>query len=496
MASNQKIIYVYESFKFTTPNFLGTLFVENVRGRESYSFEYDADWLKSSANYMYLDPDLQLYAGRQYPTGAKNVFGLFADSSPDRWGRLLMTRRERILAEQEGRKPRKLLDSDFLMGVYDETRMGAIRFKLDKDGPFLSDDSETPTPPWTSLRTLEEASRQFENDESGLEQKWINQLIKPGSSLGGARPKATVLDTKGNLWIAKFPSKHDDINVGAWEKVTHDLARLCGLDVPESMLIDFSKYGSTFLVRRFDRNGAARIHFASAMTMLGKTDGASAADGSSYLELVSFIKANGAAPKRDLTELWKRIVFNMAVSNTDDHMRNHGFILKADDMSRQERLEQIQKVIEQREQNTYAATEMTLRRFTSRGDATFHFFYDYGDGWEVVLRLEEVFEDSELPGKELPRVLEGQGFGIIEDCGGPAGLEHLREVFQQKSSPEYQSMREWLGTSEVDLSVFDLQDLNFRLKKLPRIFRDLYEYDYPPTKHSIDLLDRKYCKTN
>lgn len=198
----------------------------------------------------------------------------------------------------------------------------------------------------------------------------------------------------------------------------------------------------------------------------------------------------------------------------------------ANDMSRQERLEQIQKVIEQREQNsdqyddsivrqmiecikvhsdgkltiifgdTYAATEMTLRRFTSRGDATFHFFYDYGDGWEVVLRLEEVFEDSELPGKELPRVLEGQGFGIIEDCGGPAGLEHLREVFQQKSSPEYQSMREWLGTSEVDLSVFDLQDLNFRLKKLPRIFRDLYEYDYPPTKHSIDLLDRKYCKTN
>ena len=153
-------------------------------------------------------------------------------------------------------------------------------------------------------------------------------------------------------------------------------------------------------------------------------------------------------------------------------------------------------VVRQERDHTYAATEMTLRRFTSRGDATFHFFYDYGDGWEVVLRLEEVFEDSELPGKELPRVLEGQGFGIIEDCGGPAGLEHLREVFQQKSSPEYQSMREWLGTSEVDLSVFDLQDLNFRLKKLPRIFRDLYEYDYPPTKHSIDLLDRKYCKTN
>lgn len=327
---NRKTIYVYENFDSVEPNYLGTLFVENVRGRESYSFEYDEQWLKNSTHYLHLDPDLQLYAGRQYPSEGKNVFGLFADSSPDRWGRLLMTRRERILADQEGRKPRKLLDSDFLMGVYDETRMGAIRFKLDKDGPFLSDDSKTPTPPWTSLRTLEEASRQFENDESGAEQKWVNQLIKPGSSLGGARPKATVLDAKGNLWIAKFPSKHDDVNVGAWEKVTHDLAKLCGLDVPESMMVNFSKYGSTFLVRRFDRVGNRRVHFASAMTLLGKTDGASAADGSSYLDLVSFIKANGAEPERDLSELWKRIVFNMAVSNTDDHLRNHGFILKKD----------------------------------------------------------------------------------------------------------------------------------------------------------------------
>lgn len=168
MASNLKVVYVYESFKSTTPIFLGTLFVEIVRGCENYSFEYDADWLKSNANYLYLDPDLLLYAGRQYPTGGKNVFGIFADSSPDRWGRLLMMRRERILAEQEGRKPRKLLDSDFLIGVYDKTRMGAIRFKLDKNGSFLSDDSDTPIPPWTSLRTLEEAARQFENGETSF----------------------------------------------------------------------------------------------------------------------------------------------------------------------------------------------------------------------------------------------------------------------------------------------------------------------------------------
>ena len=276
---------------------------------------------------LLLDPNLQMFAGRQYPIGDKDVFGIFADSSPDRWGLVLMTRRERIIADQEGRKPKKLLNSDFLLGVYDETRMGAIRFKLDKNGPFLSDDDKTPTPPWTSLRTLEEAARQFENDESGLEQKWVKQLIKPGSSLGGARPKATVIDTEGNLWIAKFPSKHDEFNVGAWEKVVHDLAKMCGLNVPESKLTSFSKYGSTFLVKRFDRDGDRRIHFASAMTMLGKQDGASAADGTSYLDIVSFIKANGAQPKKDLMELWKRIVFSMAVSNTDDHLRNHGFVL-------------------------------------------------------------------------------------------------------------------------------------------------------------------------
>ena len=131
----------------------------------------------------------------------------------------------------------------------------------------------------------------------------------------------------GALWIAKFPSKHDEYNSGAWEKVVHDLAGLCGLTVPESKLETFSKTGSTFLVKRFDRIGKKRIHFASAMTLLGKTDGASAADGTSYLDLAAYIRANGAEPKKDLAELWKRIVFNMAVSNTDDHLRNHGFIL-------------------------------------------------------------------------------------------------------------------------------------------------------------------------
>ena len=322
----QKVIYVYENWSGETPVKLGKLYIDQSRGSEHYAFEYDEAFLTTSKFAYVLDPDLSLYKGRQYPIN-KNTFGIFADSSPNRWGRVLMQRREKFQADKEGRKPRKLLDSDYLLGVYDETRMGAIRFSSEDGGPFLSDDKETAAPPWATLRALEEASRQFEKDENTMEEKWLKQLIRPGSSLGGARPKATVQAVDGSLWIAKFPSKHDDNNTGAWEKVVHDLARMCGLDVPESRLETFSKLGSTFLVKRFDRDGSRRIHFASAMTMLGKVDGASADDGTSYLELVSFLRSNGASPKKDLVELWKRIVFNMAVSNTDDHLRNHGFIL-------------------------------------------------------------------------------------------------------------------------------------------------------------------------
>jgi len=326
VANNQKTIFVYDDFTEEKPILLGKLYVDSIKGGETYSFEYDNEWLKNTGMTANLDPDLMPYGGRQYPSG-RTIFGVFADASPDRWGRVLMMKRERMLAEKESRKPRKLYDSDFLLGVYDETRMGGIRFKLDQEGSFLSDDKETAAPPWTSLRSLEEASRNFENDSEILSERWLNQLIRPGSSLGGARPKATVVDPSGQLWIAKFPSKNDENDTGAWEKVVHDLAKLCELNVPESKLETFSKLGSTFIVKRFDREGNKRIHFASAMTLLGKEDGASAADGSSYLDLVSFIKSYGCSPKSDLVELWKRIVFNMAVSNTDDHLRNHAFIL-------------------------------------------------------------------------------------------------------------------------------------------------------------------------
>lgn len=326
MAKKEKVIYVYDDFTSDSPILIGKLFVDVIKGGESYSFEYSKDWLANNKLQINLDPELMPFSGRQFPTG-KNIFRIFADASPDRWGRVLMNKRERLLAERENRKPAKLYDSDYLLGVYDETRMGGIRLKLEEEGPFLSDDKDTAIPPWASLRNLEEASRKFENDEGGITNKWLNQLLKPGSSLGGARPKATVVDTKNQLWIAKFPSKNDDSDTGAWEKVVHDLARMCGLNVPESKIEKFSKLGSTFLVKRFDRNGDKRVHFASAMTVLGKNDGASADDGASYLEIAGFIKSYGANPKADLVELWRRIVFNMAVTNTDDHLRNHAFIL-------------------------------------------------------------------------------------------------------------------------------------------------------------------------
>lgn len=320
-------IYVYENWKSNTPTLIGTLYMDGGRGKQVVSFEYYEDWLNDLTNNISLDPDLKMYRGRQYTSANKLMFGVFEDSCPDRWGRLLMKRREAIIAKREGRKPRNLTEVDFLIGVYDETRMGGLRFSTSKGGLFLSDDKELATPPWTTLRKLESACLAFEKNDDGTEEKWLNQLVAPGSSLGGARPKASVIAPDGSLWIAKFPSRNDEINVGAWEMVVHDLAVMCNLNVPEAKLENFSKNGSTFLTKRFDRDGERRIHFASAMTLLGKTDGANAMEGSSYLEIASIIKTTSASPQKDLLELWRRIVFNMAVSNTDDHLRNHGFIM-------------------------------------------------------------------------------------------------------------------------------------------------------------------------
>jgi serine/threonine-protein kinase HipA len=327
--NSKKKISVYAHWRgFDTPKLMGLLHVVSAKGKESFSFEYADTWLKSGFSQM-IDPDLQLFSGAYYPRDDKSNFGVFLDSCPDRWGRVLMQRREAAIAKQEGRSPRKLLESDYLLGVYDGHRMGALRFKLDDEGAFLNNNTEMATPPWTSLRELEQASLKFEEDNSSDRKYlyWINLLIAPGSSLGGARPKASVADAKNNLWIAKFPSKQDEKDIAAWEMVTNELAKKARLNVAEGKLQQFNNRYRTYLTKRFDRTTKGeRIHFASAMTLLGRTDGEDAA-GASYLELAEFITRHGASVETDLEELWRRVVFSICVKNTDDHLRNHGFLL-------------------------------------------------------------------------------------------------------------------------------------------------------------------------
>ena len=323
--SDRNRIYVYFDHDKESPERLGVISVQSTRGKEFFSFEFDKEWLRKHPAQI-LDPDLQFYAGPQFT--AKSNFGIFMDSAPDRWGRKLILRREALRARKAGEQPRVLQESDFLLGVYDETRMGALRFKTEEEGCFLNNDGNLAAPPWARLRELEEACRRLDDDREPSEhEKWLNMLIAPGSSLGGARPKATIAVPDGSLWIAKFPSRDDHSNVSAWEYAVMQMARECGMNVPECKLEKFSKYGSTFLTKRFDRQGKKRIHFSSAMTLLGKTDGGDSQEGSSYLELAEFIMRYGAEPERDLRELWRRIVFSIAVSNTDDHLRNHGFLL-------------------------------------------------------------------------------------------------------------------------------------------------------------------------
>jgi serine/threonine-protein kinase HipA len=328
---NETVIWVYADWKpMEVPYLIGKLFSQRVRGKEIFSFEYNETWLNTSQAKLYLDPNLGLYKGKQYLPEGKNNFGIFLDSAPDRWGRLLMRRREAWQAKLDGREESTLFESDYLLGVFDGHRMGGLRFKLEQDGAFLNNHKKMATPPWTSLRELEYASLQLEKEDAINDPeytKWLSMLIDPGSSLGGARPKASVLDEKGNLWIAKFPSSKDDKNTGAWEMVLHELAKVCGIHVPDARLLQFSGKHHTFLSKRFDRIQDKRIHFASAMTLLGYQDGADFHDGLSYLDIVAFIIQQGALVKVDLEQLWRRVVFNILVSNTDDHLRNHGFIL-------------------------------------------------------------------------------------------------------------------------------------------------------------------------
>ena len=325
-------IKVYADWDFMEEvQIMGFLTSQSVRGKEIFSFEYTESWLNHQNPILFLDPHLGFYKGKQYLPEEKNNFGIFLDSSPDRWGRLLMRRREAWQAKEERRDERTLFESDFLLGVFDGHRLGGLRFKLSEDGPFMNDQKKTATPPWTSLRELEHASLQLERDDAINDpeySQWLSVLMDPGSSLGGARPKASVMDEKGHLWMAKFPSSSDEKNTGAWEMVLHELAQACGIYVSEARLQKFSGKHHTFLSKRFDRTDEQkRIHFASAMTLLGLEDGANYVEGVGYLDLVGFIMQHSADAKIDLEQLWRRMAFNVLVSNTDDHLRNHGFIL-------------------------------------------------------------------------------------------------------------------------------------------------------------------------
>ena len=320
-----KTIYVYwDDAQTIEPIPVGRLYADLIRGKEIFSFEFDASWLKQGI-CRHLDPDLQLFSGFQYAAEKKSNFGVFTDSAPDRWGRVLMERRESLHAKDEGRARRTLFESDFLLGVHDETRMGALRFKIAEDGPFLDDEPDYAAPPLASLRELQEASWHLENDDDADMRKWLQILLAPGSSLGGARPKANIRKPDGSLWIAKFPSQKDRTDVGAWEAVAMTLASQSGVEVAPFEIVRYGQY-ATFMTRRFDRNAEGkRLHFTSAMSMLGYADGQT--DGCSYLEIAEWISRYSAQASADLIQMWRRIVFNIAISNCDDHLRNHGFLL-------------------------------------------------------------------------------------------------------------------------------------------------------------------------
>lgn len=317
-----------------TPRRLGILHTRRGAGGELFEFEYDNTALADpQLNTIQLDPRIGLFPGPQYPEQERVTFGMLADSSPDRWGRMLMKRRlERDIRAGNVSRNTRLFESDFLLGVHDTYRAGALRFKLDDQGPFLDNRDGMAAPPMVRLRELEHASRSLELDEDNSSPQgndWLQMLIAPGGSLGGARPKASVVDLDGQLWIAKFPSVRDTHDVGAWELVVNSLADACGLRVASGTAAKYASSHHCFMVKRFDRTSIGnRLHFASAMTLTGHVDGEDASTGVSYLELAEVLITRGANTNADLRELWSRVVFNILVSNTDDHLRNHGFILE------------------------------------------------------------------------------------------------------------------------------------------------------------------------
>jgi serine/threonine-protein kinase HipA len=300
------------------PHLVGRLWARARGGKESASFEYDKSWLENSLRFS-LEPALQLGPGPYHTADDVPMFGAIGDSAPDRWGRALMRRMERRRADHEHKTARTLFELDYLLLVDDQTRAGALRFKTEEGGPFLRESAADRVPPLVELPKLLAASERVIDDDETDED--LRLLIAPGSSLGGARPKASVREKNGRLAIAKFPRKDDDISTVLWESVALQLAEKAGIEVAAGRVEKVAKK-PVLIVDRFDRAGTRRIPFLSAMSMLAAKDN----ETRSYLELADALRRYGAAPKDDLEALWRRIVFNILISNTDDHLRNHGFL--------------------------------------------------------------------------------------------------------------------------------------------------------------------------
>lgn len=328
-----KRLYIYADFDWLKEvELVGELGYESLRGSDSYSFKFADSWIKKY-NAISLSEDLNNYPGIQYTQPNKDIFGCFADALPDRWGRTLLLRREQILAQEESRPVRRLSSFDFLTGIDDFSHMGGLRFKEMPDGEFINTDNSLRIPPFTDLRELIAASKEIEKSEEANalpEKRWITQLVQPGSSLGGARPKANVVDTDRSIYVAKFPSLKDDYDAGLWENFCHLLAKNAGINAAETKVLEINDKYHTLLSRRFDRTDAGRrIHFASAMTLLGLNDGDNATTGHGYIDIVDFIISGCTDVDANLRELFRRVAFNICVGNSDDHFRNHGFLLTA-----------------------------------------------------------------------------------------------------------------------------------------------------------------------
>ena len=301
------------------PHLMGRLWARVRKNRESATFEYDPDWLEHPARFS-LEPALKLGPGPFHTPADTPMFGAIGDSAPDRWGRALMRRMERRRAEREGGAPRALQEIDFLLLVDDEARQGALRFAEHEGGPFLRDEGVKRIPALFELPKLLAAAERVVEEKDTEED--LRLLFAPGSSLGGARPKASVREKEGHLAIAKFPRKDDEINTVVWEFVALTLAKRAGIAVPAARIEMVPKKKPVLLLRRFDRDGAWRIPFLSAMSLLGSRDN----ETRSYLEIVDALRQHGAAPRADMEALWRRIVFFILISNSDDHLRNHGFL--------------------------------------------------------------------------------------------------------------------------------------------------------------------------